>query len=144
MRVEGIDHFNIRTHDLERLVAFYTQVLGLERGDRPPFASSGAWLYANGHPVLHVSVAEAASSGDTMPLDHVAFAVTGLEATRQRLREAGLDFQEFDVPGRAMRQIFIHDPDGVALELNFADPSDVGTEPAPVRRDRDSSARRRR
>ena len=144
MHVTGIDHFNIRTHDLERIVRFYTQVLGLERGDRPPFSSPGAWLYANGHPVLHVSVADAAPSGDTMPLDHVAFAVTGLEATRERLRVEGLDFQEFDVPGRAMRQIFVHDPDGVALELNFTDPRDVGTEPAPVSSGGDSSVRRRR
>ena len=33
----------------------------------------------------------------------------------------------FDVPGRAMKQIFVRDPDGVSLELNFSNPDDVAS-----------------
>jgi catechol 2,3-dioxygenase-like lactoylglutathione lyase family enzyme len=130
MRVTAIDHVNIRTHDLDRLVAFCTEVLGLDVGERPPFRSRGAWLYAAGHPVLHVSVTDREPGGDTLPLDHVAFAMTGLAAMRRRLEAAGVEHEVFGVPGRAMQQIFLHDPDGVALELTFADPADVGTTPS--------------
>jgi len=143
MNVNAIDHVNIRTHDLERLVRFYTDVLGLEVGERPSFRSRGAWLYAAGHPVVHVSVTDAPPAGDTLPLDHVAFAMTGLESARERLRAAGIEFDEFAVPARAMHQIFLSDPDGLTLELNFADPADVGTEPAAMA-ESDASARRRR
>ena len=31
----------------------------------------------------------------------------------------------FDVPARAMKQIFVRDPDGVTIELNFSNPDDV-------------------
>ena len=125
MRINGIDHLNIRTHDLERLCRFYTQVLGFEEGDRPPFDSPGAWLYAGGHPVLHVSVAAEAAGGDTLPFDHIAFEAEGLTDTVARLEGAGVDYRMVDVPRRAMKQIFIVDPDGVSIELNFSNPKDV-------------------
>ena len=80
MRVNRIDHFNIRTRDLDRLCEFYTQVLCLEVGDRPPFDSPGVWLYAGGHPILHVGVANDSDSGSdsTFPLDHIALETEGL------------------------------------------------------------------
>ena len=39
MTVNGVDHINIRTADLDRCKAFYCGVLGLEEGYRPPFDS---------------------------------------------------------------------------------------------------------
>ena len=42
-----------------------------------------------------------------------------------RLDAAGVDYRMFDVPGRAMKQIFVRDPDGVTIELNFTKPEDV-------------------
>lgn len=128
MRVNGIDHFNIRTRDIDRLCEFYTQVLGLEIGDRPPFDTPGVWLYAGGHPILHVGIdkdgGEAAEN--TFPLDHIALEAEGHAETVEQLEKAGIDYRMFDVPGRAMKQIFVRDPDGVSLELNFTSPDDVG------------------
>lgn len=125
MKIHGIDHFNIRTNDLDRLVRFYTEVLGFEVGERPPFDSPGAWLYSNGHPLLHVSLTEEPSDRNTLPIDHLAFNVTGLEHAVEKLESAGLEYRLLDVPGRSMKQVFVTDPDGVSLELNFADPADV-------------------
>jgi catechol 2,3-dioxygenase-like lactoylglutathione lyase family enzyme len=127
MRINRIDHFNIRTRDLERLCEFYTQVLALEIGDRPPFDSPGVWLYAGGHPILHVGVAAdgAAEVDDTLPLDHIALETEGLADTVARLEKAGIAYRMVDVPGREMKQIFVRDPDGVALELNFTNPEDL-------------------
>ena len=129
MRVKGIDHFNIRTWDLDRLCEFYTQVLGLEIGDRPPFDSPGVWLYAGGHPILHVGVAKDGNgnsdSDDTLPLDHIALETEGLADAVARLDSAGIEYRMFDVPGREMKQIFVRDPDGVTIELNFTNPDDL-------------------
>ncbi|TFH44469.1 MAG: glyoxalase, partial [Lysobacterales bacterium] len=87
MRINRIDHFNIRTRDLDRLCEFYTQVLALEIGDRPPFDSPGVWLYAGGHAILHVGVAEAGSDAvdNTLPLDHIALETEGLADAVSRL-----------------------------------------------------------
>ncbi|MCK5365562.1 MAG: VOC family protein [Gammaproteobacteria bacterium] len=129
MRVNGIDHFNIRTRDLDRLCEFYTKVLGLEIGERPPFDSPGVWLYAGGHPILHVGIAgdsNSDSDGDnTLPLDHIALETEGLADAVARLDGAGIEYRMFDVPGREMKQIFVRDPDGVTIELNFTNPDDL-------------------
>ena len=129
MRVKGIDHFNIRTRDLDRLCEFYTKVLGLEIGDRPPFDSPGVWLYAGGHPILHVGVASDgggdSDSDNTLPLDHIALETEGLAEAVERLDGAGVAYRMFDVPGREMKQIFVRDPDGVSIELNFTSPGDL-------------------
>lgn len=127
MRVNGIDHYNIRTRDLDRLCEFYTQILGFEVGDRPPFDSPGVWLYAGGHPILHVGVDEEGGEPveNTLPLDHIALEAEGLAEAVEKLDEAGIQYRMADVPGRTMKQIFVRDPDGVALELNFSNPDDV-------------------
>lgn len=132
MRINRIDHFNIRTRDLDRLCEFYTKVLGLEIGERPPFDSPGVWLYAGGHPILHVGVAnddDAPKRDDTLPLDHIALETEGLADAVARLEKAGVEYRMFDVPGREMKQIFVRDPDGVALELNFTQPDDIAAVP---------------
>ena len=89
MRINRIDHFNIRTRDLDRLCEFYTQVIGLEIGDRPPFDSPGVWLYAGGHPILHVGIAkdgdQHGKADNTLPLDHIALETEGFVDTLARL-----------------------------------------------------------
>jgi catechol 2,3-dioxygenase-like lactoylglutathione lyase family enzyme len=123
--ISGIDHINIRTRDLDRLCRFYVGVLGMEIGDRPPFPNPGVWLYAGGSPVVHVSVSDEPVVGDTQPFDHYALNAHGLADVRARLEQAGIDYSLVDVPGRAMKQVFVKDPDGLAVELNFTDPADV-------------------
>lgn len=57
---------------------------------------------------------------DTGRLDHVAFAATDVEGVRQRLASRGVRFRESIVPRTGDIQIFLCDPDGVGVELNFA------------------------
>ena len=121
MSIHGVDHINIRTHDLERCVAFYSKVLGFKQGFRPPFDAPGAWLYADDAPLVHISVASRKPAATTGALDHIAFAARGYVATRRRLERAGIAFESFKVPGTPVKQLFLRDPDGVAVELNFRD-----------------------
>lgn len=122
MPVASLQHVNIHCQDVDRTRDFYVRILGLRVGDRPPVASVGYWLYLGQHPVIHlVQRAEDASPSGaaTGAIDHVAFQGTDLEATRQALKAAGLVFREAIVPQDGTVQIFVHDPDGVKIELNF-------------------------
>ena len=87
-------------------------------GDRPPFDFSGAWLYAGGHPVIHL-VETDSKPGPTGAIDHVAWIAEGYDEMKARLEQKSVTFKLMDVPSSPVRQIFIHDPNGVRLELNF-------------------------
>ena len=132
MIIDGLDHINIRTRDLERCSKFYTEVLGFELGDRPPFPFPGAWLYCNGRPVIHLIATDQETDSSLSPVDHFAVAARGFDDTIARLEEAGAEHQVRDVPGRAIRQVFVQDPDGVFVELNFSHPTDQKAGAAPT------------
>jgi hypothetical protein len=53
------------------------------------------------------------------PFAHYALLCTGLDAATERLREHGVDFTTSEVPATDQVQLFLHDPAGIALELNF-------------------------
>jgi catechol 2,3-dioxygenase-like lactoylglutathione lyase family enzyme len=121
MIVSGLNHINIRTSDLDSCKAFYEGVLGLAEGYRPPFDSPGAWLYAGDAPVVHISIESQEVTSPGGAIDHYAFSVKGFDATIKRLEEAKIAFRTFQVPDNPARQIFVQDPDGVTVELNFPD-----------------------
>ena len=79
MNINYLDHVNIRTSELERLVTFYTEVLGFQVGQRPDFAFPGAWLYCGDRPVVHlIAVDDTPRPGNALSLEHFAFAAEGL------------------------------------------------------------------
>jgi catechol 2,3-dioxygenase-like lactoylglutathione lyase family enzyme len=131
MPVNGIDHVNIVTHDLEETAGFYAAVLGLERGETPVAAMgfSGAWMFdAQGQAIVHLVGYDPARHGDrhradapnTGPVDHVALRCTGFTATLARLGELGLEHRVNDRKYAGLRQVFVTDPNRVSLELNFS------------------------
>ena len=125
MPVAGLGHVNLRAPRalLETLRRFYVEVIGLEEGPRPPFRSHGHWLYAGGRDVLHLTEAaadEIRATGITTTLDHVAFRCTDPEAMQARLRRHGIDYALETVPAAAQMQLFLRDPAGNGIELNFA------------------------
>ena len=121
MAVDVLQHINIHVTDLERSKHFYTRVLGLRVGPRPPVASVGYWLYLGDQPVIHLvqkppgSVAAAGNGA----IDHIAFHGTDVDATRRLLHADGVAFHETVIPRDRSTQLFVHDPDGVKIELNF-------------------------
>lgn len=120
MRVLGLNHVNIAgpLALLERCRDFYVEILGMTDGPRPRFRSRGFWLYAGDQPVIHLSERDRETTG-TSALDHFAFTCEGLEEMMARLREHDIEF-ELDPPREGKRaQLFLEDPAGVSLELNF-------------------------
>jgi len=119
MTVSGLNHFSIRTTDLARSRDFYPRALDLRDGERPPFPFPGHWMYCGEVPVIHLIGVEAEVGRDTGAVDHLAFTAHDLDGTRERLRGHGYDFEERTVPGMNLHQVFVRDPDGVLIELNF-------------------------
>ena len=120
MPVDSLQHVNIRCADAAKSRDFYVEILGLVDGHRPAFQSVGYWLYLGNVPVIHLvqQTAALAQSGGGA-IDHVAFRGVDLEATRARLHARAVTFREAVVPRDATLQLFILDPDGVRIELNF-------------------------
>ena len=123
MTILGIDHVNLSgpAELMERCRAFYVEVIGLTEGPRPGFRSRGFWLYAGGQPVVHLTVRDEKTvmNGQT-GFDHYAFQCQGLDAVLARLESHGVAFKADRVPGTGRVQLFLTDPAGVSLELNFS------------------------
>jgi catechol 2,3-dioxygenase-like lactoylglutathione lyase family enzyme len=122
MSVGVLDHYNVSTRNLRDTVRFYEEVLGLVNGPRPPFDFPGAWLYSEGHPVLHlndISPTDKPQRPDSGVIDHIAFGSRGFEALKQHLAGKGVSFRVNEVPNSSRRQIFVTDPNNVLIELNF-------------------------
>ena len=138
-----LNHYNLMTRKLDETVAFYTSVLGLKTGFYPVELGPGAWLYdSTDTPVVHTqevideNFAEVAAKtqarlGDlrkpfsiddlwgSATVDHVAFQCEDIDAFRAHLQDLDVPFRESGVASAAVRQIFLCDPNGVILELNF-------------------------
>ncbi len=137
MPLENLNHVLVLTRDLEATRDFYVDVLGLEDGYRPPFAFDGHWIYLGERAVIHVAELRdyldkrdhgrgGAADTATGPIDHIAFEATGLKDMVARLEERGIAACHRKVPHLDLHQIFVHDPNGVRIELNF--PAHEGAE----------------
>lgn len=124
MALKGMHHINIgcRASDLPAIEKFYSAVLELKAGYRPTFPTAGLWLYCGDHPLIHVVARfpENWTGNDEgrSSYDHAAYTVTDVEAFRRRLTQSGMHYEEQNVPNAGF-QIFLRDPVGNKVELNF-------------------------
>jgi catechol 2,3-dioxygenase-like lactoylglutathione lyase family enzyme len=116
-----LDHVNIRTSDLERAIAFYSEILGLKLGPRPDFGFPGAWLYSGEDAIVHlVGVADPpAPYRADQQLEHFALRGDDIDAFVALLEAKGVPYRPFDVPGTKITQINLDDPDGNHLHVDF-------------------------
>ncbi len=154
MALEGLDHFTIRVlpEQLGAVRRFYVEVLGLAEGERPGFSFPGHWLYLGGRPVVHLAGRAAERlprSAETGGIDHIAFRARGLERMRAHLEELGVAFEEKPAPGQGLYQLFVTDPAGIQVELNYPgeeakrrDYDRTAMLPGPLARDRSTPSRR--
>lgn len=119
MAITALNHVNIVTDDLEGTRKFYADVIGLIDGDRPSFQFPGAWLYIDDEAVIHLVGVDDQPDEGTGTIDHVAFEAKGINDMIAMLEGRDIAFYVRDVPGMEIRQVFLHDPNGVKIELNF-------------------------
>jgi catechol 2,3-dioxygenase-like lactoylglutathione lyase family enzyme len=119
MAIRGLDHINISTVKLAETTAFFTEVLGLRVGWRPQFPFDGAWLYVGTKDLVHLAeVAEAPRPSRGSALDHFAFAIDDYDAAVAALDRLGVAYEPLKSPAPGIRQLFVTDLNGVAIELN--------------------------
>ncbi len=118
-QLQGIDHVAIAVRDVNRSVAWYRDVLGLERrhevwGNQPAMVGAGTTAVAlfpvEGDP-------KPRPGRDVLAMRHLAFRVdrASFEAAQEALRGRGIDF-EAQHHGIS-ESIYFFDPDGHELEI---------------------------
>jgi catechol 2,3-dioxygenase-like lactoylglutathione lyase family enzyme len=134
MLLTKMEHFLVMTSDVDATRDFYRDVLDFKEGLRPELGFLGHWLYLGDTPVIHIAdwttytehsnrlgIPVTKPAPGTGPLDHVAF--NGDDSNYQllidRLQQHGLKHHPHNSPAIGLRQIFLEDPNGLKLELNF-------------------------
>ena len=141
-----LEHYNLMTGRLRETVDFYAKVLGLYEGFYPVELGPGAWLYdSTDSPVVHMQEIDATSfearkamtagrikggARDGAPtdfekvygsgaIDHIAFACEDIDGFKDRLTRLEVPFGETGLASATIRQLFLRDPNGIVVELNF-------------------------
>ena len=144
MPLAHIEHYLIAADDMEATRAWYCSVLGMNEGWHPEFNFPVYWLYLDGKDVVHISQSAKHATENqktylgrgsqntgagTGAIDHIAFRATGLNAMMAHLKRSNVDFKERRANGQALYQLFMLDPNGIKVELNFDAAEAVGVEP---------------
>jgi catechol 2,3-dioxygenase-like lactoylglutathione lyase family enzyme len=131
MAATDIHHVAIKTADVDATVRFYNEVIGSRSVARPPFDFPGAWLQLGGT-MFHIYGGDAAKNGagtvdrGGAAVDHVALSAKDFAGMKALVAANGLDWRQNDIPSAGLWQLFVHDPSGVLIELNFT----IADEPA--------------
>jgi catechol 2,3-dioxygenase-like lactoylglutathione lyase family enzyme len=134
MPLSHLEHYLVCTDDIEATRVWYAQVLGLREGWHPEVNFPAVWMYLGNVDIVHIapSAKNAGSNQKTYlgrtsqdtgsgtgALDHIAFRATGLAQMKSHLKVLGINFNERRANGQALYQLFMLDPNGIKVELNF-------------------------
>ncbi len=144
MPLSHIEHFLVAADDIDATRDWYARVLGLEPGPHPDFGFPVHWMYSGEVDLVHIGPS-ARSAGEiqkkylgrtsqdagagTGALDHIAFRATGLRGMLEHLRREKVPFTQRRANGQALFQMFLYDPNGIKVELNYAAEECEGIEP---------------
>ena len=134
MPLSHIEHVLIQTADMAATRDWYVRVLGFRVGPSPDFKFPVCWLYLGDQDVIHVTEGgaqvsdnrrryvgqESSATQGSGVIDHVAFRCSGLEQMLEHLTSLGVPFKRRQVNDQGLYQLFLFDPNGVKVELNFA------------------------
>ena len=100
---------------------FYCDIVGITEGFRPSFERFGFWLYIGDKDVLHLITPKEGDdrSSRKSSFDHIAFKAGNYEIVLQKLESLHIPYEEKPIPGMTAHQIFLRDPAGNRVELNF-------------------------
>lgn len=140
MPLSHIEHFLLQTADMEKTRQWYVNVLGMRVGPNPDFKFPVFWLYLGDRDVVHVTEGgakvsenrkryvgqESQATTGSGAVDHIAFRATGLRPMIAHLESLGVDFKQRQVDDQGLYQLFMFDPNGVKIELNYSNTEAAG------------------
>ena len=143
MPLHRLEHFLIQTADIAATRDWYVKVLGFREGEHPDFKFPVCWLYIGAQDVIHITEGGSNVSAKRMQylgqqsdalegtgvIDHVAFRCSGLEEMIAHLHQLGIRFSKRQVDDQGLFQLFLIDPNGIKVELNFASSEAIGIRP---------------
>jgi catechol 2,3-dioxygenase-like lactoylglutathione lyase family enzyme len=126
MPLLDLHHVAIKSKDLKATEKFYTKVLGMKKVARPDFPFPGIWLEM-GETMFHIYGGNAAKTyqGDykydpsRAPVDHVALRAKGFDKMKEVCKKHRCTWRQNDIKDFKLWQLFVLDPSGVIIELNF-------------------------
>ena len=129
-----MEHYLVLSDDIDETKEFYCNALGMREGFRPKLDFPGYWLYLGDTPCIHIAEWEtyaawtkevgipiSTKANGTGPVDHIAFNASRFSEMRAQLVASGFKPSENLLDDIGLRQLFLYDPNGVAIELNFRD-----------------------
>ena len=129
MPVEALDHVNICTNRVAETTAFYCDLLDMAADASPVSADPtlARWIRdRGGRAIFHLIApglegvrADAVAGRGGGAIDHIALACTDHATVVARLETRGVTYRDNVVEGMGLRQLFIEDPNGILVELNF-------------------------
>ena len=122
MELRKLDHVNIRTTQLDTMIDWYTNILGMRSGDRPNFPFPGAWMYACDVAAVHlVGIDDIPGTGSEveLKLEHFAFSGTGGNKFEAKLQAMSVKYRRVEIPEISLYQINLWDSDGNHIHLDF-------------------------
>lgn len=143
MPLNHMQHFLVQSEDIEKTRTWYVDVLGLKDGYTPDFKFPVYWLYIGDQDVLHLTQGGKDVSKNRMTylgqqsqdtqgsgvIDHIAFHASDLHGMIRRFEERNVHFAERQVDTQGLYQLFLFDPNGIKIELNFANAEAKGRKP---------------
>ena len=134
MALEKLEHYTIRCVNMEQSRDFYRDAIRLRQGPRPPLDFPGYWMYCGDTPVVHLvplrdpeamrgkvncpNPANGEPQG-TGSVDHIAFRAEDLKGMERHFGKKGVKFEKRVIGGGDLTQLFVDDPNGITIELNF-------------------------
>ncbi len=128
-RLNALDHVGLKVRDMDRTLHFYQRLgLTLLRTSGPSADGGRSAVMQVGSQELNIfSHPEFGSSGTENPvgMDHLCFAVeaASVDDVIADLRQVGIDIVSGPTKRRDGMALFVHDPDGVRVELQLKKPT---------------------
>ena len=127
-----LHHVSLVVTDLERSLAFYRDVIGLQQMERPPIPVPGIWL-ACGDRQIHL-ILYTPGTFRSKPIDiadaHFAFRTDDFDGYVDKLKSRGFDENAAEDDPKRMfinlksaagfKQVYLLDPDRNIVEINAA------------------------
>jgi catechol 2,3-dioxygenase-like lactoylglutathione lyase family enzyme len=138
-----LEHLLVQTADIDKTVKWYVEVLGMRDGEHPDFKFPVRWLYIGARDVIHVTQGGAQVDANRMKylgqpsdavsgsgvIDHLGFRCSGLKETMAHLDGLKVAYQTRQVDDQGLFQLFLFDPNGIKVELNFPSSEAAGIAP---------------